>query len=98
MNTTQRRRKSKETMKIIVSGLPGLKTDRTLTNVEEAVSRFGAGIEVEWKQYPCAAPVHGGVHTPSVLINSRVKVSGRIPSLHELTTWIEHELAHEPAL
>jgi hypothetical protein len=81
-------------MRIIVAGLPGLKTQRTLTNVEEAVSKFEDEIQVEWKQYPCAARAHGGVYTPSVLINSRVKVSGRIPSLHEISTWISDELDH----
>jgi hypothetical protein len=75
-------------MRIVVAGMPGLKTQRTLTNVEEAVSKFDDEIEVEWKQYPFKGAVYGGVHTPSVLIDSRIMVSGRIPSLHELSIWI----------
>jgi hypothetical protein len=84
-------------MRIIVAGIPGLKTQRTLTNVEEAVSKFDDEIDIEWKQYPCSTPVNGGAHTPSVLINSRVMVSGRIPSLHEISTWITDELENELA-
>jgi len=84
-------------MRIIVAGLPGLKTQRTLTNVEEAVSKFDDDIQVEWKQYPCSTPVRGGIHTPAVLVNSRVKVSGRIPSLYEISTWIADELENELA-
>jgi hypothetical protein len=75
-------------MRIIVAGMPGVKTQRTLTNVEEAVSKFDDEIEVEWKQYPFKGAVQGGVHTPSVLIDSKIMVSGRIPSLHELSIWI----------
>jgi thioredoxin family protein len=82
-------------MRIIVAGLPGVKTQRTLTNVEEAVSKFDDDIDVEWRQHPCAAPVQGSVYTPSVLINSRVRVAGRIPSLHEISTWIAEELENE---
>ena len=84
-------------MRIIVAGLPGLKTQRTLTNVEEAVSKFDGEIQVEWKEYPCSTPVAGGIHTPSVLVNSRIKVSGRIPSLYEISTWIADELGNELA-
>ena len=85
----------KSTMEIIVAGLPHSKTQRTLVNAQEAISRFDEKLRVA-----CIDDVYemrevGAIHTPSVLVNNKLKAAGRIPSVHEITTWVEKELAEE---
>jgi hypothetical protein len=84
-------------MRITVAGMHCARTERTLTNVREAASKFGDEVEVVWKESPLWAPEQGATHTPSVVVNNRVKVSGRIPSLYELEQWIADELEDELA-
>lgn len=82
-------------MRIRVIGLPTAKTIRTLTNVEEAVSQFGADINVDWVSDPRQMLGLGVVQTPTVLINGELRIAGHIPSIFEVERWIEQELAEE---
>lgn len=81
-------------MTIRVAGFPGTKTDRTLATVEEAVELVGEGmVTVEWISDARAMNEIGVMQTPSVFVNENIKVAGRLPSMHEVMTWVEEELA-----
>ncbi|TAK55497.1 MAG: thioredoxin family protein [Bacteroidetes bacterium] len=75
-------------MIIKVAGLPGVKTQQTIMNTEEAVSSVRATAEVEWINDVHEIMQMGAIRTPSLFINDELKTSGRIPSVHEVKTWI----------
>ena len=85
-------------MDVIVVGLPGAKTQRTINNVEEALTEFEFDGGFEWVEDVRQMQRMGIVRTPSVLVNNRLKVVGRIPSVFEVTTWIAEELVEELAV
>ncbi|MBI5217026.1 MAG: thioredoxin family protein [Ignavibacteriae bacterium] len=76
-------------MIIKVAGLPGIKTQQTLMNTEEAVAQFPTEAEVEWISDIYKIARLGTVKTPSLFINDELKTSGRIPSVHEVKVWLE---------
>jgi hypothetical protein len=79
-------------MVVTVFGLPCVKTDRTLMNVEEAVGGFRRRTRVTWVG-EIEEMNRWGVHqTPTVCVNNKPKSHGRIPSIHEVKTWIEEEM------
>ncbi len=75
-------------MIIKVAGLPGIKTQQIIMNIEEAVAAASASAEVEWIHDMYKITKMGAVRTPSLYINDELKTSGRIPSVHEVKTWI----------
>jgi len=80
-------------MKIIVAGLPDIKTRRTLMTVEEVVAKSRHIIQVEWISDVHEMGKLGVKHLPTVIVNQDVRVESRIPSMYEVQTWIEEELA-----
>jgi hypothetical protein len=76
-------------MKVNVFGLPGMKTRQTLLNVGAAVTAMDPSIGVQWISEPTEMLEHGIVRTPTVMVDERIKFEGRVPSIHELTTWIQ---------
>ena len=84
-------------MTVKVVGLPGAKTQRTLVNAQEAlISRRPKG-SIEWVSDIEDMRELGLFYTPTVLINHKLKSTGRIPSVYEISTWIEEEMAEEVA-
>ena len=81
-------------MTIIVAGFPNTRTQRTLMNVEAAVSEFDRPPSVEWISDPYRIKALGVRQTPCILINEKLKVAGRIPNLSEVEKWITEEM-HE---
>jgi small redox-active disulfide protein 2 len=78
-------------MKIIVFGLPCTKTQRTLINVEAAVGELDHHAKIYQISDIHKMREWGVVYTPTVMVNDKEKSSGRIPSVHEILTWIEEE-------
>jgi len=76
-------------MKVNVFGLPGMKTRQTLLNVGAAVTEMDPSIGVEWISEPVEMLEHGIVRTPTVMVDERINFVGRVPSIHEVTTWIQ---------
>jgi hypothetical protein len=76
-------------MKVNVFGLPGMKTRQTLINVGAAVTAMNPSIGVEWISEPTEMLEHGIVRTPTVMVDQRINFEGRVPSIHEVTTWIQ---------
>ncbi len=75
-------------MNIKVAGLPGMKTQQVIMNIEEAVASAKMNAEVEWINDVYQIMRMGAIRTPSLFINDELKTSGRIPSVHEVKTWI----------
>ena len=75
-------------MIIKVAGLPGIKTQQIILNIEEAVAEANTTAEVEWINDMYKITRMGAIRTPSLYINDELKTSGRIPSVHEVKTWI----------
>jgi hypothetical protein len=83
-------------MVITVAGLPGLKSDRTLMNIEYARKEYDFPIRVDWVSDIREMGAIGIIHTPSVMVNARVRSSGRIPNISEIKRWIELETTVVP--
>ena len=82
-------------MKITIVGLPGTKTQRTIINVQEAATDFGHHLSVDWISNARTMCAMGVVHTPSILVDGKLKSSGRIPSVYEISQWVEAELVDD---
>ena len=76
-------------MKIIVFGLPGMKTQQALINVTTALSAIDKSLGVEWVSDANEMLEYGVARTPTVMVDDRTPFEGRIPSIHEFTTWIQ---------
>ena len=85
-------------MTIEVFGLGSVKTKRTLVNVEEAASEFDDGLAISWIDDIARMSKVGIIYTPTVLVIGKVKSLGRIPSVHEIKTWVEQEQVKEQTI
>ena len=79
-------------MIIKISAFPSPRTEQIVANAEAALSSVEPDGFVEWVHDAHEMIKLGVTYTPEVTINDRVKVTGRVPSIHELTKWIEEEL------
>ncbi len=79
-------------MQINVIGWPSIKTERVLANVRAAVAVSGCKSKVVWISDIRNIATMGPVTVPAVMINGRLRYSGRIPSVHEVATWIEQTI------
>lgn len=84
-------------MKVKVVGWSGAKTEQTLLNAEAALAELDPHGYVE-----CISDVHtmlemGVVQKPAIIINGKLKIAGRVPSVHEISRWIEEEKVEELA-
>ncbi len=82
-------------MKVHVLGLPGMKTEQALLNVTAAVNAFDPTVGVEWISDAREMLDYGVVKTPTVMVDGRVKFEGRVPSIHQITLWIQDGIMME---
>jgi hypothetical protein len=68
-----------------------------MMNAQAALNEFEPDANVEWINDVYDMVKIGIVRTPAVMINDDLKVAGRIPSVFELTTWMEEEMVKEIA-
>ena len=80
-------------MNIKVIGLSCTKISRTLDNINASVSEFPHPVSVEWIGEIHDIVEWGSKQTPTILVNEKQKSSGRIPSVYEISCWIEEEIA-----
>ena len=85
-------------MIVTVAGLPNIRSDRTLINVEEVVSERTHPVQVERISDAYELCKLGVIQTPSVLVNHKLKVAGRIPNMHEIERWLDEELVLDEAV
>jgi hypothetical protein len=67
--------------------------EQTLINAHAALSEFEVEPQISWVSDIYQMSVLRGRPTPAVIVNGRVKSSGRIPSVYEFSQWIQEELA-----
>ncbi len=84
-------------MNVKVVGWKGSRTEQTIMNAEAALGELEPEAVVEWVNDVYDMVKIGVVRTPAVLINDEIKVAGRIPSVYELTTWMEEVMVKEIA-
>lgn len=82
-------------MQIKVVGLPNPKSRQTLLNAQAAASEFENRMSVRWISDISRIIAMGKIVTPSLIVNGRAKISGRIPSVYEIKSSIEQELKKE---
>ena len=80
-------------MHIKIVGFPCARVEQTLINAHAAVGEFEMKLKVHWIGDILEVARMGGVSTPTVIVNEKLKSSGRIPSVYEIASWIEEELA-----
>jgi len=78
-------------MNIKVIGLSCTKIERTLQNIYASASEFPHPVSVEWIGEIHEIVEWGSKQTPTILVNEKQKASGRIPSVYEISRWIEEE-------
>lgn len=78
-------------MEIKVVG-PGCKNCKNLLHAtEEAVKELGVDAQILYVTDMAAIVATGIMRTPGLLINGKVKVTGRVPSVKEIRQMIEEE-------
>ena len=82
-------------MVIVVVGFPGARVEQTLTNANAAATEFDAKPKILRVNDVFEISHMGNVATPTLLINGKLKSSGRIPSVFEIASWIEEEFVEE---
>ncbi|MBI4547932.1 MAG: thioredoxin family protein [Ignavibacteriae bacterium] len=84
-------------MNIKVVGWRGPKTELSILNAQAALSELESEAAVEWISSLDEIMRLGVVHMPALFINGKLKTSGRIPSVHEITRLLEEELVQDLA-
>jgi len=75
-------------MEIKVLGTGCAKCGKVYENVKKALEELGVDAEVEKVEDIDKIISFGVMMTPAVVINGKVKASGRIPSTEEIKKWI----------
>lgn len=79
-------------MKIKVLG-PGCRNCKTLEQrVQEALGEVGATAEVEKVTDMEEIMQYDILMTPGLVVNDKVKVFGRVPTVREIAGWIKEEM------
>ncbi len=78
-------------MKVKILG-PGCKNCQALEKeVINALAELGVAADVEKVEDMNKIMEHDVLMTPGLVINEKVKVSGRVPKIDEIKKWIEEE-------
>ncbi len=76
-------------MKIEVLGMGCANCNKLYHNVLEAVKQSGKDIQVVKVEEIQKIVSYGVLSTPALVIDGKVKVSGKIPRLEEIKEWIQ---------
>ncbi|HTK82826.1 MAG TPA: thioredoxin family protein [Bacteroidota bacterium] len=71
------------------------RTEQTLINAQAALRDFDRRSKVEWVSDQHAMIALGIRHTPTLFVNGKLRSASRVPSVHEISLWIEEELVDE---
>jgi len=74
-------------LKILGTGCP--KCRKVYANAQRAIADLGIAVKLEKVEAIDEILRYGVMMTPAVVINGRVRASGRIPSVEELKTWLQ---------
>lgn len=71
------------------------RTEQMLMNAQAALNEFDRRGKVDWISDAHAMIALGVRYTPTLFVNGKLRATCRVPSVHEITTWIEEELIDE---
>jgi len=74
-------------IKVLGTGCP--KCRKVYANAQRAIADLGINVKLEKVEDIDEILRYGVMMTPAVVINGRVRASGRIPSVEELKTWLQ---------
>jgi small redox-active disulfide protein 2 len=74
------------TIQILGTGCP--KCQQTAENAKAAAAAAGVDIDLVKVDKPADIAKFGVMFTPALAIDGTVKVSGRVPSVDEITAWL----------
>lgn len=80
------------TLTIQVSGSGCVTCNKLSAMLFEALQKFGLAADMESVHDPDEIGRLGITKTPALIINSRVKCAGRMPSLAEIEDWLKEEV------
>jgi small redox-active disulfide protein 2 len=69
--------------------------ERLYAETEKALTRLGMKVQLTKVQEIHEIAAHGVMMTPALVIDGKVKSSGRIPNQAELTDWLSAASANE---
>ena len=78
-------------MKIEILGMGCPKCKKTAQNVQQAVEESGIHAEVIKVEDLNKITEYGVMMTPALVIDGKVKATGRIPDIQEIIDWIEEK-------
>jgi small redox-active disulfide protein 2 len=74
-------------LKILGTGCP--KCRKVYANAQRAIADLGINVKLEKVEAIDEILRYGVMMTPAVVINGRVRASGRIPGVEELKKWLK---------
>jgi len=74
-------------IKVLGTGCP--KCRKVYANAQRAIADLGINVKLEKVEAIDEILRYGVMMTPAVVINGRVRASGRIPSVEELKKWLQ---------
>ena len=75
-------------MKIQVLGTGCAKCKKLHAEAEKAIAASGVAVELEKVERIDEIVKHGVMVTPALVVDGRVKASGRVPASAEISAWI----------
>jgi small redox-active disulfide protein 2 len=78
-------------MKIEILGMQCPECDRTVENVRQAVAELGLEADVVKVEDPLVIASYGLLFPPVLVIDGKVRLSGRVPKLKHLKVWLTEQ-------
>ncbi len=75
-------------MEIKILGPGCARCQATEKNVKEAVNELGIETKIEEVKDPVEISKHGVFSTPAVIVDGKVKCTGKIPKVEEIKSWL----------
>jgi len=76
-------------MEILVLGPGCAKCEKTEKIINEVIAETGADADVQKVSDMMKIAGYGIFNTPAVIVNGKVKCSGKVPSRDEVKSWLE---------
>ncbi len=75
-------------MKIEVLGVGCAKCSKLFKFTEEAIEKAGVDVQLEKVTALSEIAKYGVMSTPALVIDGNVKVSGKVPTVDEIASWL----------
>ena len=75
-----------KTLEVLGTGCP--KCQKTASRIEEAIQETGADANIKKVEGPNEIAERGVMMTPAVAVDGEIKVSGEVPSVDDIKSWL----------